>query len=175
MTPNTNMDKVRIVEVGPRDGLQNVKTSIPTPTKIELIKRLQQTGLQSVEITSVVSPRAIPQLSDCTTVLSNAHIQRVLQNGQIRAPVLIPNLKGLEIALQHGVREVAVFVSASEGFSRANINCSVQEGLDRAKAVAERARENNLAVRGYAPFQNVYATLKANMIQLCFLYIRLPL
>lgn len=149
MTPNKNMDKVRIVEVGPRDGLQNVKTSIPTATKIELIKRLQQTGLQSVEITSVVSPRAIPQLSDCRTVLSNAHIQRVLQNGQIRAPVLIPNLKGLEIALQHGVREVAVFVSASEGFSRANINCSVQEGLDRARAVAERARENKLAVRGY--------------------------
>lgn len=139
---------VRIVEVGPRDGLQNIKTIVPLPTKLELIKRLQSVGLQTIEITSVVSPRAIPQLSDCRTLLSDPGVQALFRDDRIRAPVLIPNLKGLDTALKQNVREVAVFVSASEGFSRANINCSVQQGLDRAKEVAATARKNGLAVRG---------------------------
>ncbi|KAH8691357.1 hypothetical protein BGW36DRAFT_431906 [Talaromyces proteolyticus] len=142
-------NSVRIVEVGPRDGLQNVKQSIPTLTKIELIRRLQQTGLNTIEITSVVSPRTIPQLADCKTLLANTDVKRIVQDERLRAPVLIPNVKGLDIALENNIREIAVFVSASEGFSKANINCSVQQGLDRAKAVAEIARQRNVAVRGY--------------------------
>lgn len=142
-------DYVRIVEVGPRDGLQNVMATIPTSTKLDLIKRLHKTGLTCIELTSIVSPRAIPQLADCRTILSDPHIHEITKNDHFRAPVLIPNLKGLDIALTYPVREVAVFVSASEGFSRANINCSVQQGLDRAKAVAQKALQNQRVVRGY--------------------------
>jgi hydroxymethylglutaryl-CoA lyase len=140
---------VRIVEVGPRDGLQNIKTVIPTATKLELISRLRQTGLKTIEITSVVSPRAIPQLADCRTVLADRAVKGMVQDGSLRVPVLIPNLKGLEIALENGVREVAVFVSATEGFSRANINATVDEGLARARHVTEKASAAGLAVRGY--------------------------
>lgn len=140
---------VRIVEVGPRDGLQNVKPSIPSSTKLALIKRLHDTGLQSIEITSVVSPRAVPQLADCRTILADSHVQKLLADAHLQTPVLIPNLKGLDVALNHNVREVAVFVSAAEGFSRANIKCSVQEGLNRARQVAEKARASGLDVRGY--------------------------
>ncbi|KAI9372124.1 hypothetical protein BJX61DRAFT_534214 [Aspergillus egyptiacus] len=140
---------IRLVEVSPRDGLQNIPSIIPTQTKLDLIRRLSTTGLNTVEITSIVSPRAIPQLSDCREVLDHEIIQNFHRIPVMRLPVLVPNLKGLEIALQHGVREVAVFISASEGFSRANINCSVEEGIGRAKMVAERAREAGVAVRGY--------------------------
>lgn len=144
----TSTSSVRIVEVGPRDGLQNVKKRIPTATKVELITKLLAAGLQTVEVTSVVSPRAVPQLADCESVLVDTQVQRLLQDPQRRAPVLIPNLKGLDIALKHGVKEVAVFVSASEGFSQANIKCSVQQGLDNSRHVAERARSQGIAVRG---------------------------
>lgn len=142
------MASVRIVEVGPRDGLQNVKPSIPSSTKLALIKRLHDAGLQQIEVTSIVSPRAVPQLADCETILANTGVQKLLSSPHLRTPVLIPNLKGLHVALRHNVRGVAVFVSASEGFSRANIRCSVQEGLNRARAVAEKARANGLEVRG---------------------------
>ncbi|KAJ9606280.1 hypothetical protein H2200_009241 [Cladophialophora chaetospira] len=140
---------VRMVEVGPRDGLQNVKTTIPTATKLELISRLRQTGLKTIEITSVVSPKAIPQLADCRDVLADGNIRGMVNDESLRVPVLIPNLKGLEIALDNGVREVAVFVSATEGFSRANINATVDEGLARARQVAEKAGAAGRAVRGY--------------------------
>lgn len=140
---------VRIVEVGPRDGLQNIKEPIPTTTKVELIRRLEQTGLRTIELTSVVSPRAIPQLSDCQDVLSGQSVERLQADPDRRFPVLVPNLKGLDIAIRYGVREVAVFVSATEGFSRANINCSVQEGIQRARCVAEKAAQYGIAVRGY--------------------------
>lgn len=143
---------VRIVEVSPRDGLQNIRTAIPTPTKLALIRRLRDAGLRTIELTSVVSPRAVPQLADCQKVLADEHVQDLLKgsgegNGR-RLPVLVPNLKGFEIAMRYGVREVAVFISATEGFSRANINCSVAEGIERARRVAERAREKGVAVRG---------------------------
>jgi len=134
---------VRIVEVGPRDGLQNIRDLVPTKTKLELIQRLQETGLSTIELTSIVSPRAIPQLKDCRDVLQNKDVQQALQNSELRMPVLIPNEKGLEIAIQHGVREIAVFVSATEGFSKANINCTVQEGLERAKRVISLASAND--------------------------------
>ena len=145
--PNTAPD-VRVVEVGPRDGLQNVKQRIPTATKIQLITKLRAAGLQAVEVTSVVSHRAVPQLADCEMVLANKKVQLFLQHPRTRAPVLVPNLKGLDVALQYGVKEVAVFVSASEGFSQANIRCSVQQGLDKSRKVAERARSQGVAVRG---------------------------
>ncbi|KAK2761453.1 3-hydroxymethyl-3-methylglutaryl-CoA lyase [Colletotrichum kahawae] len=141
---------VRIVEVGPRDGLQNVKSPIDTGNKLALIERLRQAGLQNIEITSVVSPKAIPQLADCRQVLSSDLIGGWLRSSpDLRLPVLVPNSKGLQIALEHGVREVAVFVSATEGFSRANLNCSVDEGIQRAHQVATKAVSAGLAVRGY--------------------------
>ena len=143
------MASVRIVEVGPRDGLQNVKAKIPTTTKLALIHKLRAAGLQNIEITSVVSPRAVPQLADCKDILADSRIQGLMTDSTLRTPVLIPNLKGLDIAIRHNVKEVAVFVSAAEGFSQANIRCSVQEGLDRARQVAEKARSHGIAVRGY--------------------------
>ncbi|KJK77178.1 hypothetical protein H634G_07485 [Metarhizium anisopliae BRIP 53293] len=149
--PSANSSRtVRIVEVGPRDGLQNVKEIIPTATKVELIRKLCATGLQNIEVTSMVSPRAVPQLADGKAVLEDTQVQQLLQiHPQTRAPVLIPNIKGLHIAMQYGVKEVAVFVSASEGFSQANIKCSVQRGLDSSRKVAERALSHGISVRGY--------------------------
>ena len=140
---------VRIVEVGPRDGLQNIGTTVPTATKLELISRLQQTGLSTIEITSIVSPKAIPQLADCRQVLGDSKIRSLLRQEALRLPVLVPNFKGLDIANQYGVREVAVFVSATEGFSKANINATVDEGLSRARHVSTRAKSAGIAVRGY--------------------------
>ena len=139
---------VRIVEVGARDGLQNIKATVPTSTKLELINRLYNTGLPVVELTSIVSPKAIPQLADCREVLAHPTVRFLLSEGKCRAPVLVPNLRGLDVARKNGVKEVAVFVSASEGFSRANIKCSVEEGLHRANAVTQHAREARLEVRG---------------------------
>ena len=139
---------VRIVEVGPRDGLQNIKEPVPTSVKLELIQRLRATGLRTIELTSVVSPKAIPQLADCRDVLGNESIRQLQGQSGLRLPVLVPNLKGLDIAIEHGVKEVAVFVSATEGFSKANINCTVQQGIERAKAVAEKAIECGITVRG---------------------------
>ncbi|KAL2841500.1 hypothetical protein BJX68DRAFT_271131 [Aspergillus pseudodeflectus] len=175
MRPPSIPDAVRIVEVSPRDGLQNIAHQIPTSTKVELISRLSRTGVHSIELTSIVSPRAVPQLADCRELLRSdavRHLQRRravdgkdeakggsdgadadantdTDAGALRLPVLVPNVKGLEIALAHGVGEVAVFVSATEGFSRANINCSVEEGLERAVEVARIARKKGVAVRGY--------------------------
>ena len=143
------MANVRIVEVGPRDGLQNVKSRIPTTTKMALIHKLRAAGLQNIEVTSVVSPQAVPQLADCKDVLADTRIQVLMSDSTLRTPVLIPNIKGLEIAMRHNVKEVAVFVSATEGFSQANIRCSVQQGLDRARQVTEKARSHGMAVRGY--------------------------
>ncbi|KAJ5683497.1 aldolase [Penicillium macrosclerotiorum] len=149
MIAPTTPREVRIVEVGPRDGLQNIAEQIPTATKLDLIRRLEGSGLRTIELTSVVSPRAIPQLADCREVLGSAEVKALLQNPVLRLPVLVPNVKGLEIAIQHGVREIAVFISATEGFSRANINCSVEQGMERAREVAALALKSNVAVRGY--------------------------
>ena len=149
MPPQRPERAVRIVEVGPRDGLQNISTLVPVNIKLELIKRLKGTGIDTIELTSVVSTRAIPQLADCQRLLRDSSIRSLLVNSFIRLPVLVPNLKGLQIAIEHNVREVAVFVSASEGFSRANINCRVQQGLDRANLVAKQALAHRIVVRAY--------------------------
>ena len=141
-------DAVRIVEVGPRDGLQNIIELVPTSTKIELIRRLAETGLQTIELTSVVSPRVIPQLADCKDVLQDEAVRGLMQRKRLRLPVLIPSLDRLRVAQQLKVKEIAVFVSSSDGFSKANINCTSQQGLDRAKKVVEAARSHDIMVRG---------------------------
>lgn len=150
--PTSPSPSVRIIEVGPRDGLQNIAQSVPTSAKVELITRLHAAGLQNIELTSAVSPKAIPQLADNKKLLSDPSIKALVAQSDLRLPVLVPNTKGLEIAIQHGVKEVAVFVSASEGFSRANTNCTVAEGLQRARSVADAAKQLGLQVRGYVSF-----------------------
>lgn len=143
-----SVPSVRIVEVGPRDGLQNIRDSVPTATKLELIRRLEDTGLNTIELTSVVSPRSIPQLADCRDVLGNSVVTQLVSKSHLRLPVLVPNVKGLDIAIQHDVKEIAVFVSATEGFSKANINCTVEQGIGRARNVASLALKSNIVVRG---------------------------
>ncbi|KAF4461508.1 hypothetical protein FALBO_11694 [Fusarium albosuccineum] len=140
---------VRIVEVGARDGLQNISQQVPTDVKIELLRKLHGTGLKTIEVTSIVSPKAVPQLQDCREVLKAPAVRSFLQDPSLQLPVLVPNKKGIEIARQLGVKEVAVFVSASEGFSRANINCTVDEGLARARIVCDEAKRFDCKVRGY--------------------------
>lgn len=135
---------VRIYEVGARDGLQNEKQIIPTPLKIELINRLSQTGLTHIEATSFVSPKAIPQLGDAAEVM--AKIER--QEG-ITYPVLVPNERGMEGAMAAGVTEIALFTAASETFTRANINASIDESFERFAPVIKMAKENDIKIRGY--------------------------
>ena len=135
---------VRIVEVGPRDGLQNEKTLIPTATKIELIERLGAAGLRTIEAGSFVSPKWVPQMADSSDVL--AGIQR---RPGVDYPVLVPNMKGFEAAKAANVEEIAVFAAASQSFSRRNINCSIEESLDRFAPVIAAARQSNINVRGY--------------------------
>lgn len=143
-----SVPSVRIVEVGPRDGLQNIRNSIPTATKLELIRRLESTGLDTIELTSVVSPRAIPQLADCRDVLENSVIKWLISKSHLRLPVLVPNVKGLDICIRHSVKEIAVFISATEGFSKANINYTIEQSIERARDVASLALKSNIAVRG---------------------------
>ncbi|KAL9248321.1 hypothetical protein vseg_021658 [Gypsophila vaccaria] len=135
---------VKIVEVGPRDGLQNEKNQVPTHVKVELIHRLVSTGLSVVEATSFVSPKWVPQLSDAKDVMS-----KVRHVDGARLPVLTPNLKGFEAAMAAGAKEVAVFASASESFSKSNINCSIDESLARYQAVVSAAKKLSIPVRGY--------------------------
>lgn len=135
---------VRIVEVGPRDGLQNEKATIATADKIELIDRLSGTGLRSIEATSFVSPKWVPQLADAAEVFTGIH-----RAPGVRYPVLVPNEQGYERARAVGVEEIAVFTAASEAFNRKNINASIDESLQRFAPVMERARADGVAVRGY--------------------------
>lgn len=137
-------DFVRIVEVGPRDGLQNEKTLIATADKIELIDRLSRTGLRSIEATSFVSPKWIPQLADAAEVFS-----AIERKPGVSYPVLVPNEKGYERAREVGAEEVAVFTAASEAFSRKNINAGIDESIERFRPVLERARADGVKVRGY--------------------------
>jgi hydroxymethylglutaryl-CoA lyase len=137
-------DSVRIVEVGPRDGLQNEREQVPTEAKIEFIDRLSETGLRSIEATSFVSPGAIPQLADAAEVMAG-----IRRRDGVAYPVLVPNRAGLERAIEAGAEEIAVFTAASETFNRRNINASIRESIDRFRPVAERAREEGLRMRGY--------------------------
>ena len=135
---------VRIVEVGPRDGLQNEPKEVPTAVKVELIERLADAGLPAVEATAFVSPKWVPQMADHTEVL-----ERVRRKPGVDYPVLAPNLKGFESARAAGATEVAVFAAASEAFSKKNINCSIAESLERFRPVTEAARVAKIKVRGY--------------------------
>jgi hydroxymethylglutaryl-CoA lyase len=135
---------VRIVEVGPRDGLQNEKTIIATADKIALIDRLSATGLRSIEATSFVSPKWVPQLADAAEVYSDIHKQP-----GVSYPVLVPNEQGYERARAVGVEEIAVFTAASEAFSQRNINASIDQSLARFAPVMERAKADGVKVRGY--------------------------
>ena len=135
---------VKVVEVGPRDGLQNEKQRVPAPTKIALIQRLADAGLPVVEATSFVSPKWVPQMADADDVL--AGVQR---KPGVRYPVLVPNLQGLERAMAAGVDEIALFTAASSAFTRKNINASVEESLARMAPVIEQALAQNIRVRAY--------------------------
>ena len=137
-------DFVRIVEVGPRDGLQNEKQQVATADKIELIDRLSATGLRSIEATSFVSPKWVPQLADAAEVF--AGIQR---KPGVSYPVLVPNEQGYERALAVGVTEVAVFTAASEQFNRTNTNAGIDESLQRFEPILARAKADGVRVRGY--------------------------
>jgi hydroxymethylglutaryl-CoA lyase len=136
--------RVRMVEVGPRDGLQNEKGTVPTDVKVGLIDRLTEAGLPAIEATSFVSPKWVPQMADAAAVMS-----AIRRRAGVRYPVLTPNMKGFEAALAAGCDEVAVFVAASETFSRKNINCSIDESLERARPVTEAAAAHGVRVRGY--------------------------
>lgn len=136
--------RVRIVEVGPRDGLQNEPTQVPTAAKIELIDRLSATGLQTIEATSFVSPKWVPQLADAAEVYAG-----IDRRPGVAYPVLVPNLQGYERARAVGATEVAVFTAASEAFNRRNTNAGIDESLERFAPVLERARADGVRVRGY--------------------------
>nr|XP_039258023.1 hydroxymethylglutaryl-CoA lyase, mitochondrial-like [Styela clava] len=137
-------DFVKIVEVGPRDGLQNEPNIVPTETKIKLINELSETGLSVVEATSFVSPKWVPQMADHNEVMRG-----ITKKNGVNYPVLTPNLKGFQSAISAGAKEVAIFGAASEAFSLKNINCSIEESLGRFKSVLEAAKNQNVPVRGY--------------------------
>ncbi len=135
---------VRIVEVGARDGLQNEKTIVPAAVKVELINRLSATGLRTIEATSFVSPKWVPQLADAAEVFV-----AIEKRPGVSYPVLVPNLQGYERAREVGATAIAVFTAASEAFNRRNINASIDESIDRFLPVLERARADRVTVRGY--------------------------
>ena len=143
-TGHSYPDKVTLVEVGLRDGLQNERQIIPMEVKQSLLHRLERTGLRVIELTGFVHPLWVPQLADAEKMLSE-HTPRA----GIRYPVLIPNLTGMQRALSAGAQEIALFTAASEGFNQKNINCSIAESLQRAEPVIELAKQNNMRGRGY--------------------------
>jgi isopropylmalate/homocitrate/citramalate synthase len=136
--------KVRIVDVGPRDGLQNEPKSVPTATKVELVHRLADAGLPAVEAGAFVSPKWVPQMADSAEVLKG-----IRRKPGVSYPVLVPNMQGFEAAVAANVDEIAIFGAASETFSRKNINCSIAESLERFAPVAAAARARSMRVRGY--------------------------
>ena len=142
--PATGAPHVTIVEMSPRDGLQNEKVLIGTDEKIRLVDMLSDCGFERIEVTSFVSPKWVPQLGDASEVMAG-----ISRNPRVRYAVLTPNLKGFEAALLAQADEVAIFASASESFSRQNINCSIDESIERFRPVAEAARDHGIPVRGY--------------------------
>jgi hydroxymethylglutaryl-CoA lyase len=152
-------EQVRIVEVGPRDGLQNETLSLSPPVRIAFVEKLLAAGLTTVEVGSFVSPKWVPQMAGTDIVL-----QELGSRCGINLPVLVPNEKGLEAAVEAGAREIAVFASASEAFSHRNINCSIAQSIDRFRLLAERALASGLRIRGYiscvlgCPYEGEVAT-----------------
>jgi hydroxymethylglutaryl-CoA lyase len=155
------MTHIRIVEMGPRDGLQNEKQVVPLAVKLELIDRLADAGLREIEATSFVSPKWVPQMGD------HAELMRTLpRRAGVSYPVLTPNLQGFEAAVAAGADHVAVFAAASEAFSKKNINCSIAESIDRFLSVMAAARDAGVKVRGYVscvvacPYEGAVAPAK---------------
>lgn len=136
--------RVKIVDVAPRDGLQNEKGSVPTAVKVELVDRLTDAGLQSVEAGSFVSPKWVPQMADSAEVMA-----RIRRKPGVAYPVLVPNLKGLDAAIAAGAKEIAGFAAATEAFSKRNTNCTIAESMVRQKEVCDAALAAGLRVRGY--------------------------
>ena len=135
--------RVKLIDVGPRDGLQNEKQPVPAAIKIELVQRLQAAGLKEIEVTSFVSPKWVPQMADNAEVMSG-----ISRSEGVRYSVLTPNMKGFESALLSKPDEVVVFGAASEAFSQKNINCSIAESIERFAPVVKAARDAGIAVRG---------------------------
>src|SRR5215831_19328603 len=135
---------IRIVEVGPRDGLQNESVIIPTAKKAEFIRLLVAAGLKEIEVASFVHPKWVPQLADAQDL-----IKQLEPHADVRYSALVPNMKGLERALENGIRRIAVFTAASETFNRKNINMGVQESIDVFKPVVQRALKEGISVRCY--------------------------
>ena len=135
--------RVRLIDVGPRDGLQNEKQPVPAAVKVELVHRLQAAGLKEIEVTSFVSPKWVPQMADNAEVMASLH-----REPGVRYSVLTPNLQGFEAALKTKPDEIVVFGAASEAFSQKNINCSIAESIERFAPVVKAARDAGIAVRG---------------------------
>jgi hydroxymethylglutaryl-CoA lyase len=135
--------KVKLVDVGPRDGLQNEKEPVPAAVKIALVHRLQEAGLKEIEVTSFVSPKWVPQMADNAEVMAGIHRQ-----AGVRYSVLTPNMKGFEAAVASRPDEIVVFGAASEAFSQRNINCSIAESIERFAPVVQAARDKGIYVRG---------------------------
>lgn len=136
--------EVRMVEVGPRDGLQNEAKAVPATVKIALIERLADAGLRAVEAGAFVSPKWVPQMADSADVLAG-----LKRDPSVRYPVLVPNMRGYEAARAAGADEIAIFAAASETFSQRNTNCSIEESFDRFAPVVEAAKREGVSVRGY--------------------------
>jgi hydroxymethylglutaryl-CoA lyase len=135
--------KVKLVDVGPRDGLQNEKQAVPTEVKVALVHQLQDAGLTEIEVTSFVSPKWVPQMADNTAVMAAIH-----RKPGVRYSVLTPNLQGFQVALTSQPDEIVVFGAASEAFSQKNINCSIEESIERFRPVVEAAKQAGIYVRG---------------------------
>lgn len=135
---------VKIVEVSPRDGLQNEKQIIDLATKLKLISRLGKSGIKNIEVTGFVSPKWVPQLAD-----SQQLCEQLIRQQGTNYSALVPNLKGMELAIKGNIKEVAVFTAASESFTKKNINCTIEESLERFEPVIKLAKQHNIKVRGY--------------------------
>ena len=135
--------RVKLVDVGPRDGLQNEKSPVPAAVKVALVHRLQAAGLKEIEVTSFVSPKWVPQMADAADVMAG-----ITRRPGVRYSVLTPNMQGFEAALASNPDEVVVFASASEAFSQRNINCSIEQSITRFAPVVQAARERGIYVRG---------------------------
>lgn len=146
MIINKLPSKVKIVEVGPRDGLQNEKSILSLDDKLEFIRLLSLTGLQTIEVTSFVSPKAIPQMQDSQALFNKI---KNLIDSSTSLPVLVPNIKGMENALKAGVKEIALFSATSDEFTKRNINCTVDESFKRMSEVSRMALDNGIKIRGY--------------------------
>ncbi len=156
---------VKLVDVGPRDGLQNEKAPVPAAVKIELVHRLQDAGLLEIEVTSFVSPKWVPQMADALEVMAG-----IRRKPGVRYSVLTPNMKGFDAALASRPDEIVVFAAASEAFSQRNINCSIEESIERFRPVVEAAKAKNIYVRGAiscavgCPYEGEIAPARVEMV-----------